>query len=46
MSSYDYQETPEEKRSDEQADVIMAIILGAWIFFVFVKPALEYFNIL
>lgn len=46
MSSYDYQEDPKTKRSDEIAYVIMAIILGAWLFFAFIRPLLQHFNIL
>lgn len=46
MSKYDFQETPEEKRFNNNADVIMAIILGAWLFFAFIKPLLVHFNIL
>lgn len=46
MSKYDYQEDPKDARSDAQADVIMAILLGAWLFFAFIRPMLIHFNVL
>lgn len=46
MSKYDYEEDPKDARNDAQADMIMAIVLGAWVFFVIVRPALIHFGIL
>lgn len=46
MSKYDYQEDPLDAKHDAQADVIMAILLGAWLFFAFIRPAMIHFEIL
>jgi len=46
MSKYDYQEDPLDAKHDAEADVIMSILLGAWIFFAFVRPLLIHFGII